>query len=150
MNDQFATFSMSIAAFISAYLMSLVMIPHIIIWVKERNLMDDPNDRSSHIVPTPSMGGLSFVGTIMIFILLIPMNLELFAILIGSVILMAMGFIDDLNDLSERRPSHRHLSVIAVSIQEHHALFRVLNVHQVKPERIRVQLIQRPRDVHQI
>ncbi|NOZ35756.1 MAG: glycosyltransferase family 4 protein [Chlorobi bacterium] len=67
------------------------------------SIIDIPNDRSSHTVPTPRGGGLAiviawFVGIIFLFFVdLIESNL--FYALLGAVPLMIVGIIDDSVDV---------------------------------------------------
>lgn len=46
--------------FALSFLVSYLVLPRIIDVVKTKNLMDKPNERSSHVVKTPTMGGIAF------------------------------------------------------------------------------------------
>lgn len=63
----------------------------------KKNLIDIPNDRSSHTVPTPRGGGLSIVIIFLISISFIaPLTENVFFALIGAGVLIAgIGFWDD-------------------------------------------------------
>ena len=63
----------------------------------KKNLIDTPNDRSSHTVPTPRGGGLSIVVIFLIAISFVDsLPSDIFIALIGSgVIIAAIGFWDD-------------------------------------------------------
>lgn len=50
----------AIWVFVLSFVVSYFALPSIIYVVKEKNLMDKPNQRSSHRVKTPTLGGLSF------------------------------------------------------------------------------------------
>lgn len=69
-----------------------------------KNLLDIPNDRSSHIVPTPRGGGVAIVLTFLVSLLLLA-GIELLELsdligLFGAGVLVALiGFVDD----------HRHI-----------------------------------------
>lgn len=46
--------------FLGAILATIYLVPKVISIVKFKQLMDDPNERSSHAVATPSLGGIAF------------------------------------------------------------------------------------------
>ncbi|MBU2948245.1 glycosyltransferase family 4 protein [Zobellia uliginosa] len=50
----------AISLFIGAFLLTYLTIPKIIKVVEHKRLMDDPNQRSSHSLRTPTLGGVSF------------------------------------------------------------------------------------------
>jgi len=65
-----------------------------------KNLLDDPNQRSSHTLPTPRGGGVSIVFLFIIFVLWGYINEEIdgssFLVLFGSSIIVAgIGILDD-------------------------------------------------------
>ena len=65
-----------------------------------RNVIDHPNERSSHTVPTPRGGGLGLVMalTIAVFYLRYARDLRpdwLIPVLAGSLTIALLGFIDD-------------------------------------------------------
>ena len=67
--------------------------------------MDIPNERSSHITPTPRGGGIAFVATSLIgFLLLLLINAlsesELFALCCAGVIVAIAGHLDDRQKIS--------------------------------------------------
>lgn len=63
--------------------------------------VDVPNARSAHKVPTPSMGGLTFILGLLICVLLIPdVELLITCLLIASA--GALGFADDILDISPK------------------------------------------------
>ncbi len=70
-----------------------------------RNIIDHPNHRSSHTLPTPRGGGLAFVGTFLIALLLMIFWGEL-TIRVGFIwvamglSLAVLGFIDDNGSIS--------------------------------------------------
>lgn len=70
----------------------------------KKNLIDTPNERSSHTIPTPHSGGLSIVVTFfvaVIFVDFLPSELLIAIIGSGSVIAV-IGFWDDLNHISAK------------------------------------------------
>lgn len=71
------------------------------------DLLDRPNNRSSHVVPTPRGGGLAIVVAFMLLILtlqpLVPLPVTMLAALLGSSTLVAwVGWIDDRHPLAAR------------------------------------------------
>jgi Fuc2NAc and GlcNAc transferase len=59
-------------------------------------LLDAPNQRSSHRIPTPSGGGIGFVIAAALVALVLPLQLpELWVILSLSLVLAGVGLIDD-------------------------------------------------------
>ena len=66
----------------------------------KRNVMDNPNHRSSHTTPTPRGGGIAIVIAITALVILatglgiIPSSIGL-ATLVGGTLVAAIGFVDD-------------------------------------------------------
>ncbi|WP_298542637.1 MraY family glycosyltransferase [uncultured Aquimarina sp.] len=89
--------------FIGAYTLTYFTIPKIIGLVEYKNLMDNPNIRSSHVKKTPTLGGVSFFYTL-IFALFFLKNWdthdEAIYFIPGLTILFIIGLKDDLLVLS--------------------------------------------------
>ncbi|CAG2534642.1 UDP-N-acetylmuramyl pentapeptide phosphotransferase/UDP-N-acetylglucosamine-1-phosphate transferase [Maribacter dokdonensis] len=87
------------AVFIGSFLLTYLTIPKIIRIVEYKRLMDNPNNRSSHIAKTPTLGGVSFFYTI-IFVLFFIHGRdsldEAIYIIPGLTILFMVGLKDDL------------------------------------------------------
>lgn len=71
------------------------------------NLIDHPNDRSSHSVPTPRGGGVGFVAVFLVILSLLwqrgLIGTALFTALVGGGTLVAvLGFVDDRRPLPAR------------------------------------------------
>lgn len=71
-------------------------------WGRHRGLLDIPNERSSHVVPTPRIGGLGIVaGTLAATAadgaLLVP---QLLGLVVAGVFLAGVGLVDDLRRTS--------------------------------------------------
>ncbi len=89
--------------FIGAYLLTFFTIPKIIGLVEYKNLMDNPNSRSSHIKKTPTLGGVAFFYTLIfaLFFLRTWCDFDEAIYLIpGLTILFIIGLKDDLVVLS--------------------------------------------------
>src|SRR5690606_21170286 len=87
------------AVYLSAFAFTFYLIPKVL-WVsKEKNLMATVNDRSSHLVATPSFGGVAFFVTL-ILMLSILQTLRLTYVgnhlIAGITILFMVGLKDDL------------------------------------------------------
>lgn len=84
--------------FAVALVVTVALIP-----LLRRHAMDVPNDRSSHVTPTPRGGGLAVVVAIVIAALVAgsspPRNILL--VLVAMVVLAAVGLVDDLKGLPE-------------------------------------------------
>lgn len=70
---------------------------------KKRDILDRPNERSSHTVPTPSGGGIAIMATLGVAWIVIAVDQEAaasyFIILGAAVVLAGLSFLDDLKDL---------------------------------------------------
>jgi UDP-GlcNAc:undecaprenyl-phosphate/decaprenyl-phosphate GlcNAc-1-phosphate transferase len=92
-----------ILGFITAFTLTYVVIPSVIRVAKQKKLFDAPNERSSHVQPTPSLGGIAiFAGAICGIILWTPFEAfgVLQYILAAFVIMFLVGVKDDLMPLS--------------------------------------------------
>lgn len=93
----------SILFFFGAYLISILTIPKIIGLVRHKNLMDNPNSRSSHITKTPTLGGVAFYYTLifcLFFLNALGKHDEAIYLIPGLTILFMVGLKDDLVVLS--------------------------------------------------
>lgn len=92
-----------IASFLTAFTLTYFTIPSIIFIAKEKHLFDEPGERSSHTVKTPSLGGIGiFVGAIFAIVLWTPFqefgNLQY--ILCSFIIIFLIGAKDDILPVS--------------------------------------------------
>lgn len=89
----------AILLFIGSFLLTYLTIPKIISVVEHKRLMDDPNQRSSHVQKTPTLGGVSFFY-ILIFALFFINGRDSFDeamhIIPGLTVLFIVGLKDDL------------------------------------------------------
>ena len=87
---------MLVVAFASiTYLTGVLVLPWLIKYFKTSAFLDKPNWRSSHTVPTPSSGGVSFVFTLIIMIPFLSDDTQLLGTILGAFILGGLGFADD-------------------------------------------------------
>jgi UDP-N-acetylmuramyl pentapeptide phosphotransferase/UDP-N-acetylglucosamine-1-phosphate transferase len=75
-------------------------------WAEQRQILDIPNERSSHSRPTPRGGGLVIVALTLaitgFFALRNPTWQEVVAYLLGASVIAAVSWLDDLRSLSNR------------------------------------------------
>jgi UDP-N-acetylmuramyl pentapeptide phosphotransferase/UDP-N-acetylglucosamine-1-phosphate transferase len=93
----------AISFIIGAFLLTFLTLPKIIAVVEYKNLLDEPNKRSSHKKVTPTLGGISFYFTLMFsffFLKYFDVNHIVYNILPGLTILFVFGLKDDLVVLS--------------------------------------------------
>lgn len=88
-----------ILSFITAFTLTYFAIPSIIHIARVKNLCDEPGERRSHTVSTPSLGGIAiFAGVIFSIVLLTPFNYfgDLQYILCSFIIIFLLGAKDDI------------------------------------------------------
>ncbi|MBC7883915.1 MAG: undecaprenyl/decaprenyl-phosphate alpha-N-acetylglucosaminyl 1-phosphate transferase [Saprospiraceae bacterium] len=98
-----------ILAFITSFALTYLAIPSIIHVAVKKNLMDEPNERRSHNISTPSLGGIGiFAGTVFSIILWTPFKYfgDLQYILCAFIIIFLVGAKDDIDPIS---PSKKFL-----------------------------------------
>lgn len=97
---KFALFS-----FVTAFVVTLITIPPIILLIRKYKLYDVPDARKEHITPVPTMGGIAIMAGMMAALLFwFPFSNELALIyfFFSIAVLFALGIMDDLRDLSAR------------------------------------------------
>lgn len=96
---------LAIVVFLISLLTSYIIIPKIIALVNYKDLMDNPNNRSSHKAKTPTLGGVSFYVSIVMGLLVLKFvdlsNLSI-NLVAGLTILFVVGLKDDLMVLSAK------------------------------------------------
>jgi UDP-N-acetylmuramyl pentapeptide phosphotransferase/UDP-N-acetylglucosamine-1-phosphate transferase len=81
-----------------AFLVAGALVPLLVRFAIGRNLLDVPNLRSSHDVPTPRLGGVAIVlGSWVGFLILRPDGA--WPLLAAATLIGAVGLVDDLGDL---------------------------------------------------
>lgn len=86
-----------------------------------RNMIDIPNDRSSHTVPTPTGGGMSIVvgtlaGLLLLWALGLISVLAMLGLLLGGVVVAGIGYLDDRNDIPASRRLLVHFAAAALLV----------------------------------
>lgn len=88
-----------ILGFVTAFIITFLAIPAIITVANVRKLFDQPNDRSSHNTPTPSLGGIGIFGGVICGIILWTPSAyfdQLQYIIAAIILLFLVGTRDDL------------------------------------------------------
>lgn len=105
-----------ILSFITAFTLTYFAIPSVINVARVKRLFDDPNERSSHTVSIPSLGGIAiFAGLIFSVIFWTPFNVfgNLQYILCSLVIIFLIGAKDDILPM---RPSAKFAGQIFAAL----------------------------------
>jgi len=99
-----------ILGFISLVL-TLIVTPIIIYLSKRYQILDKPGVRKVHHVPIPLIGGsgiilvtfITFIATSLILPDLFQMNLQLWGLILGTLLLAGVGFLDDTHGLTPKQ-----------------------------------------------
>ncbi len=95
-----------VLAFITSFLLTFFAIPSIINIARKKHLVDEPGERRSHSVSTPSLGGIGiFVGTLFSILLWTPFKYfgDLQYILCAFIIIFLLGTKDDLDPVQPKK-----------------------------------------------
>lgn len=85
------------------FLCSLITTPIVEKIARHVKALDYPNERRLNKVPMPTLGGLAiFFSFLLGYMLYARSSVQMLSILIGSFILIFMGFIDDINPLKAK------------------------------------------------
>lgn len=107
----------ALATLVANFLLSWWLTGRVLGWLRHRAILDHPNDRSSHAIPTPRGGGWGVMLTLLPVWTLIAIATGGVAtaapILIGTAALMAVSWMDDRRGLG---PAPRFLTqIVAVA-----------------------------------
>lgn len=118
----------SAAAFIASLVIVLLMIPFIIKISARYNLVDKPNERKVHKTPISRLGGIGIVTGILFTS---PLwffsgdNIMLIHFILGMLLLIIIGIVDDLKELS---PRVKLLGQLAAAVFLAHGGLRIDNM----------------------
>ncbi len=107
-----------------AFVLAIRMYPVIIYTVRTKNLMDEPEDRSSHTLKTPTLGGVGLFVAFFIAAVLFgvlgdlekPELVKLLCLGVSTMILLFLGIKDDLIALAPKKKFLGQLGVSALVI----------------------------------
>ncbi|HYM93807.1 MAG TPA: MraY family glycosyltransferase [Chitinophagaceae bacterium] len=94
-----------LSGFFTAFAVTLIIIPPVILFFKRTGIFDMPGNRKLHSSPIPTMGGITIIaGMVMASILWFPFSNDAtwVCIFFSIAILAGLGIMDDLKDLSAR------------------------------------------------
>jgi len=123
-----------------SFIISLLVIPIVIHWSKKRNLLDAPNHRASHSVPTPTLGGIGiFIASFSAILIWskAPLFSEITIFLGAILVFFVVGLRDDLTDLRASLKFFIQLflsfliAYSGIRIQSLHGLFGIYELHVV-------------------
>jgi len=101
----FSDYNFALLCFITAFVVSMVSIPPVIMLVNKYRLHDIPDIRKEHTIPTPTLGGIAIMaGMIISLAFWFPFSFtgEIMTCFFSIVALFAMGITDDVKDLSAK------------------------------------------------
>ncbi len=112
---------MTIVVFIAAAICAGLLTKLAIGYALDRQVLDLPNDRSSHTVPTPRGGGIAIVATFgfgltALWYAGVASTALALATLVGGGIVAVAGFIDDHRPMPARYRLSMHMAAIVVAI----------------------------------
>jgi UDP-N-acetylmuramyl pentapeptide phosphotransferase/UDP-N-acetylglucosamine-1-phosphate transferase len=94
-----------VLAFVTSFLLTFFAIPSIISLARKKHLLDEPGERRSHSVSTPSLGGIGiFVGTLISILIWTPFKHfgDLQYILGAFIVIFLLGNKDDLDPVKPK------------------------------------------------
>lgn len=101
----FREYKFALLCFITAFVVTLIVIPNLINLINKYKLHDQPNARKEHTTPIPTMGGIAiFAGLMTALFLWFPFSSQVAVIsfFFSIIALLALGIMDDLKDISAR------------------------------------------------
>lgn len=105
LNLYFGGYKFALLCFITAFVVTLIVIPPIISLIKKYRLYDVPNARKEHRLPVPTMGGIAILAGMMgALFLWFPFSTEIpqVCFFFSVTVLFGLGIMDDLKDLSAK------------------------------------------------
>lgn len=96
---------MIFAAAVVAFVTAAIVTPVLGRWAHRRNFLDVPNQRSSHVVATPRIGGVALVTSVVVGLGLLQIagdgvGRDAGTVLAGALVIAALGLADDFWTLS--------------------------------------------------
>ncbi|MCJ7656371.1 MAG: undecaprenyl/decaprenyl-phosphate alpha-N-acetylglucosaminyl 1-phosphate transferase, partial [Candidatus Atribacteria bacterium] len=90
-----------------AFMVSYILTPYMARVGKKQNMMDMPGHRKIHEEAIPNLGGIViFFGFLLSLLFVVQIGGQTKALLIGGVIILLLGVVDDIVDLS---PKHKFI-----------------------------------------
>ena len=97
-----------------AFIVSYILTPYMARVGKKQNMMDLPGHRKIHEEAIPNLGGIViFFGFLLSLLFVVQIEGQIKALLIGGVIILLLGVVDDIVDLS---PKHKFIIQMVPSL----------------------------------
>ncbi|MGJ9458151.1 glycosyltransferase family 4 protein [Oceanobacillus sp. CF4.6] len=108
---------MGYIALVICFIASMLITPFVIKLAIKVGAVDKPNERKVHQKLMPRLGGLAmFISFLIGFLLFIPETMEAWPILLGACIIVTIGIIDDLKELSAKTKLIGQIAAAAVTV----------------------------------
>lgn len=108
---------MSLIALIVCFIIATVVTPFVIKLAIKIGAVDTPNDRKVHMKVMPRLGGLAiFISFVTGFLLFLPETLAAWPILCGAIIIVVIGIMDDLKEMSAKTKFGGQLLAAGVTV----------------------------------
>lgn len=127
-----------ILAFCTSFLLTFFAIPSIISVARKKHLYDEPGERTSHTVRTPSLGGIAiFAGTVFSIIMWTPFSYfgDLQYILCAFIIIFLIGAKDDIDPISPSKKFAGELFAAAILVFKANvkltSLYGILGIYEI-------------------
>lgn len=101
----FSAFKLGILAFVTAFVVAMIVMPPLIRIIYRFKLFDVPDKRKEHVAPIPTMGGIaSITGMAIGCALWFQFTQDIFTVsfFFSVIVLLAIGIMDDLKNLPAR------------------------------------------------
>lgn len=101
----FSEFKPALLCYVTAFVITLILIPPVLLIVKKFKFYDYPNERKEHLEPKPTFGGIAIIaGTIISLLTWFPFtpHPSVTTFFLSVMVLMGVGIMDDLKDLAVR------------------------------------------------
>jgi UDP-GlcNAc:undecaprenyl-phosphate/decaprenyl-phosphate GlcNAc-1-phosphate transferase len=96
-------YKFALLSFVTAFVVTMLVIPLIIRFAKKYSLYDMPSERKEHAYPVPTMGGIAVVAGMMAALFMwqpFHYETEQICFFFSVLVLLSLGIMDDLRDLS--------------------------------------------------
>lgn len=118
---------------IIAFVVSYILTPYITNVGKKQNMVDVPGHRKVHEEAIPNLGGIViFFGFLFSLLLVVTIEGQYRALLIGGVIILLLGIIDDIADLSPKIKFIIQVTPALIVIAFNHQLIHSFIIIQLK------------------
>ena len=123
----------TLIAFLVGLAATVLVMRHLVSWLRKRQILDLPNERSSHVRPTPRGGGLAVTPIILAgWLILAGLGLALsgqLVVMAGALGLLLLSWQDDRRSLPARLRLLVHLAAVAAGLSalpDHQFVFQGL------------------------